>query len=500
MRLAVAVSLICLSFCVAHSQNKLQKIDSIMAELSREEGFAGNVLISDKGKIVYEKSFGYADIESKRPLTADTLFLIGSVAKTFTAVAVMKLRQEGKLRLDDSVKSFVPDFPYENVTLRHLLTHTSGLEEYQSEEVIKEVAGKGVTNAELADVFFRLKPKTRFEPGTRWEYSNTNYIVLALIVEKVSGQSFPQFVRKNIFDPAAMTRSFVGINNVPEALKKEVAAGQRLNGPLAIAPVNVASLEGARKAYATKQNLYGAGNVYTTARDLLKFHQALQGGKILSRRSLAEMYAPARLTTGGDYSTLAWTNYPSKYALGWFVANDPGGRIVYHPGGDVGYVSYFLRNTTKDQVVIILSSTELLRHYTPTALMRILDNETYKLDQKSLARAMGKEYNQRGPEAMLSLFNRMKSGGDYGLNEDEINDLGLRLLYNKKDNKTAIEVLKLNAEMFPQSFNVWDSLGEAYYQAGEKEEAVKNYEKSLQLNPANEGGKRMLEKIRNEKP
>jgi CubicO group peptidase (beta-lactamase class C family) len=498
MRLVLTVSFVCLAASLCFAQERVQKIDSILSRLNQEEAFSGTVLISERGKIIYEKSFGYANAENKTPFTENTIFLIGSVAKTFTATALLKLRERGELNLDDPVTKYLPELSYKNITLRHLLTHTSGLLEYQSEEIIKEIAGKGVNNAELVKVFARLRPKQAFEPGTRWEYSNTNYILLALVVEKVSGKSFSRFVSENIFVPAGMTRSFIGINNIPEALKKEVAAGYRLTNPLATAPVNVNTLEGARRAYATKQNLYGAGNVYSTTRDLLKFHQGLQRGKILNKQSLREMYTPTQLLTGADYKPFARTNYLSKDALGWFVADERSGKIAYHPGGDVGYVSYFLRNTTKDQSVIVLSNIELLRHYTPTGLMRILNGEPYKLDVRSLAVAMGKEYNRRGTEAMLKVFNQLKASNDYSLGEDDINELGLRLLYDKKDVKAAIEILKINTEQFPKSFNVWDSLGEAYYQAGDREEAIRNYEKSLQLNPDSKDGKRMLEKIRGE--
>ena len=498
MRSVLLVLFICLAFNFCVAQERVQKIDSILSTLNQEEGFSGSVLISEKGKIIYEKSFGHANAESKTPFTEDTIFLTGSVAKTFTATAILKLKEQRKLNLDDPLTKFLPELSYKNVTLRHLLTHTSGLLEYQSEEIIKEIAGKGVGNAELIKIFARLNPKLEFEPGAKWEYSNTNYILLASVVEKVSGKSLPQFVSENIFAPARMTRSFVGINNAPPTLKKEIAAGYRFTNPLATAPVNVETLDGARRAYATKQNLYGAGNLYSTARDLLKFHQALQSAKILKRQTVSEMYAPTKLTGGADYKPFARTNYVSQDALGWFVADERSGKIAYHPGGDIGYVSYFLRNTTKDQTVIILSNIELLRHYTPTGLMRILNDESYKLDIKSLAGAMGKEYNLRGVEAMLKVFKQLKGSEQYNLSEDEINELGYRLLYDKKDAASAIEVFKLNAEQFPKSFNVWDSLGEAYYRAGKVEEAIKNYEKSLQLNPENEGGKRMLEEIRRE--
>jgi CubicO group peptidase (beta-lactamase class C family) len=499
MRVVSIVLFICLAFSFCFAQGRVQKIDSILSKLNQEETFSGNVLVYEKGKIIYEHSFGFANVEDKTPLSENTIFLIGSVAKSITAAAVLKLKEEGKLKLDDSVTKYVPELPYKNVTLRHLLTHTSGLLEYQSPQILEAIEGKGASNADLIHVFARLNPKLDFEPGSKLGYSNTNYILLALIVEKVSGKSFSQFVGENIFTPAGMTRSFVSISNIPEPLRREIADGYRFTNPLATAPVNVQTLEGGRRAYATKQNLYGAGNVFSTTRDLLKFHQALQRGKLLNKQSLSEMYSPTKLTTGEDYKPFARTNYPSKDALGWFVAdNESNGKIVYHPGGDIGYVSYFLRNTTRDQAIVILSNIELLRHYTPTSLMRILNDESYKLDLKSLATSMGRTFNKSGAKAMLTAFQQLKASDDYNLSEDEINELGYRLLYDRKDAAAAIEVFKLNAEQFPKSFNVWDSLGEAYYRAGKLKEAEANYDKSLRLNPESKDGKRMLEEIRRE--
>lgn len=500
MRHISAVFIVCTVVGFVFGQSRFQKIDTLLNDLHQEEAFSGSVLIVEKGKTIYTKSFGYANAENKEPFAPDTMFLIGSVAKTLTATAILRLKEQGKVKLDDPVARYLPELSYKNITLRQLLTHTSGLLEYQSPEIIKEIQGKGASNAELAKIIARLSPKPEFEPGAKWEYSNTNYILLALIVEKVSGQGFPQFIKENIFIPSGMRHSFVGINNIPETLKKKIASGYRYTNPLATAPVNVDTLEGARLAYATKQNLYGAGNIYSTTGDLLKFHQALQRRKILNRQSLLEMYSPVKLTTAENYKPFERTNYPSKDALGWFVADDSSGKIVYHPGGDIGFVSYFLRNTTKDQVVIVLSNIELLRHYTPTALMRILNREPYRLDLRSLTRKMGREYDQRGSEAMLTLFNLLKGSNEYAHGEDDVNELGYRLMYDKKDIKTAIEIFKINARQFPLSYNVWDSLGEAYYRAGDNAEAIKNYERSLQINPKNNDGLRMLEKIRKQKP
>src|SRR5689334_17069689 len=170
MRFVLIVSLVCLALGVCPAQDRVRKIDSILSKLNKEESFSGNVLISEKGKIIYERSFGHANAENGTPFTENTLFLIGSVAKTFTAASVLKLREQGKLSLDDHVTKFLPELPYQNVTLRHLLTHTSGVPEYQTPQILEEIKGKGVSNAELVSVFVRLKPKQEFEPGSRWGY------------------------------------------------------------------------------------------------------------------------------------------------------------------------------------------------------------------------------------------------------------------------------------------------------------------------------------------
>lgn len=403
MRFFISIFIGCFLFVVCSAQPKVERIGSVLSEAA-EEGFSGNVLVSEKGKIIYAKSFGYANLKEKTPLTSDSIFLVGSVAKTVTAVAIMKLRDQGVLNLDDPLGKYLPDLEYKNLSLRHLLAHTSGIPEYQSPEIIREIEGKGVNNAQMADLFARLKPKLNSEPGSRWEYSNTNYLILALVVEKASGKNFVRFVNESIFVPSGMKRSFVLRQNVPVAFEKDIAVGYRLVSPLASEPVAVPEIEGARRAYATKTNLYGAGNLYSTAGDLLKFHTALQRGRILNGRSLQEMYLPVELSQGSEYSPFAQTNYSSKDALGWFVADDKSkGNIAYHPGGDIGYVSYFLRNVTKDQSVIVLSNVELFRHRTPTALMRIVNDQPFDLDPRSVARKMGRAYISAGLSAMLNV-------------------------------------------------------------------------------------------------
>lgn len=496
---ASLIFLLCGLAAAQTEKSKIENVDAVLGKLYADEVFSGNVLISEKGKIIYEKAFGFANYENKIPMTGKTIFPIGSVSKTLTAVAVLKLKEQGKLRLDDSITKYLPDLPYPNITVRNLLSHTSGLPEYQSEAIIKEIGDKGVTNSDLEKVFARLKLPADFAPGSRWEYSNTNFIFLALIIEKASGKSYPQYLLENIFKPAQMKNTSVLKKNIPARFKNLVADGYRGTSFVQVRDANINSLRGATDYYATVSNLYGAGGIYSTARDLFRFHKALQKNGILKKQTLAEIYSATNLTNSKDYTASKNTNYESKYGLGWFVVKDEtSGKIVYHPGGVVGYISYFLRNLTKNQCVIVLANNENLKHYTPTALLRILDNQPYKLDKKSLAAALGKEYNKSDFETTKKLFDELKNNADYVWREGEMNDLGYQLLVEKNDAKAAIEILKLNSEKFPESFNVWDSLGEIYDKAGNREEAIKNYEKSLEINPDNTEGRRALERIRQE--
>lgn len=484
---------------VAAQTPRLEKIDMVLNRLYSDGIFSGNVLIGEKGKIVYEKSFGYAKYENKLTLSKETIFPVGSVSKIFTAVAILKLAEQEKLRLDDSITKYLPDLPYKNVTLRQMLSHTSGLPEYQMQAVIKEIEGKNINNAALEKVFAELNLKEDFAPGKKWEYSNTNFIFLALVIEKVSGKSYPQFLAENIFKPARMNSTFVLKKNVPESFKARLADGYRGTSFVGARDSNINDLRGANSYYATVGNLYGAGGIYSTARDLFKFHEALQKNKILKSRTSAEMYKAVALNENENYAAQKNTNYEAQYGLGWFVALDEsGGKIVYHPGGVVGYVSYFLRNLSKNQCIVVLTNSENLKHYTPTALLRILNDQPFNLDKKSLAAALGREYNRNGFEAMKKLFGELKNNSDFNFREGEMNDLGYQLFLEKKDALAAIEILKINAEKFPDSYNVWDSLGEIYYKSGNRSEAITNYEKSLQLNPNNNEGKRMLEEIKNE--
>lgn len=495
MRLLAIIWTIFLLFSFTFADERVEKIDKVLTELQKESSFNGNVLIAEKGKIIYEKSFGYANYEKKELLSKDNIFDIASISKTFTAVAILKLEEKGKLKLDDKLTKYLPDLPYENVTIRQMLSHTSGIVEFQKPIIRKEVEGKNVNTTQLKNVFVRIKPKLDFTPGTKWSYSNTNYSFLALIIEKVSGKSYAEFIDKYIFQKAKMKNSYISESGVPQNKKEKIVERYYRDGILSPIYINAKTLGFVKRYKSTYNNTVGSGNIHSIARDLYKYHKALQKGKLLKTKSLQKMYEPVKLTNDKDYKVSPVRNYPSKYGLGWEIAIDNSqGKIVYHPGGEPGTRSYFLRNVTKDKCMIIMTNNTLTDHRSFTFPMRVLENRTFELDKKLMSLEIAKAYRLNGIESAIKTFRLLENDKNYRLSEDNINALGYEIL-EKKDIKAAIEIFKINTEKFPKSGNVWDSLGEAYFKDGNKTEAIKNYKKSLELDPKNTNAKEFLKKL-----
>lgn len=499
MRLVTIILTIFLLFSFSFADERVEKIDKILTELQQQSGFNGNVLLAEKGKIIYEKSFGYANYDDKTLLTKDNLFDIASVSKTFTAVAILKLEEKGKLKLDDKITKYLPDLPYKNVTIRQMLSHTSGIIEFQKPIIRKEIQGKNVNNTQMKNVFVKIKPKLDFTPGTKWSYSNTNYLFLSMIIEKVSGKSYAQFIDKYIFRKAKMKDSYVLESRVPQSKKGRIVERFYRDGILSPIYINANTLGFVKRYKSTYDNTTGSGKIYSTARDLFKYHKALQKGNLLKRRSLQKMYEPVKLTTGKDYKVSPVPNYPSEYSLGWEVAiDDSEGKIVYHPGGEPGTRSYLLRNVTKDRCMIIMTNNTLTDHRSFTFPMRVLENRSFVLDRKLMAFPIAKAYQSGNIESALKKFRELENDKNYRLREDDINSLGYEIL-EKGDTKSAIEIFKINVEKFPKSGNVWDSLGEAYLKDGNKVEAIKNYEKAFELDPKNTTARDIVKKLKSEK-
>ncbi len=327
-------------------QDRVKKIDSLLNATYANKKINGNFLIAEKGKVIYSQSFGYANEEKKEKLNENSIFELASCSKQFTAMAIMILKERGKLNLDDDISKFIPALSsYKNITVRNLLNHTAGLPDYM--ELMGNLFDKSkiATNKDIIDLLSKHNPKILFEPNTKYEYSNTGYALLASIIEKVSGSTFADFLNKNIFKPLQMKNSFVYNRRLSPKKISNYAFGYVYSDSLKkyLLPDEITET----KMVVWLDGIVGDGCVNSTVNDLLKWDRALNTNKLLSAVGLKEIFEVATLN---DKSK-------TKYSLGWGVDENPDfGKIVSHSGGWPGYVTYIERHITNDKTIIILQN------------------------------------------------------------------------------------------------------------------------------------------------
>jgi CubicO group peptidase (beta-lactamase class C family) len=469
------------------------RLDSLFTTLYKLDQFTGSVLVSEKGKTIYQQSFG-ADNQHK------TVYTLGSIAKTLTSTAILRCKQTGLLNLDDPVSKHLPQFPYPSITIRHLLTHTSGLPDYNLyEQEMKQNPGKIFTNSDLIPALLTWNTPLKFQPGEKWQYSNTNYSLLALVIEKVSMRSFETYMQKNIFKRARMTQTYFQSDPLRT---KDSNRTQNHEYPFLFS-TNLEpsdSLQKNRWRSFNMSGFVGQGNIMTTTNDLLRFDEALYAGILLNPKSLEEAFTPYRLNNGEFVNAQSGIGKAS-YGLGWFIMTDSSaGKIVWHSGGVPGGLSIFLRNITHQNTVIAFDNhfgTNLYRH--GMNAMNILTKQPLVNRKISLVRHYALVLSAKGPDYALAILNHFRADTtNYVLVEDDMNELGLQLLYAAKykaHTEHALAVLKQNTIWFPDAFNTYDSYGEALAFTGDKQRAILMYKRSIELNPKNEGGKQALDRL-----
>jgi CubicO group peptidase (beta-lactamase class C family) len=290
------------------------------------------VLAIKDGKIILRKGYGMANLELGIPIKPEMVFHIGSITKQFTAAAIMKLVEEGKLSVTDDIKKYLPNYPTHGhkITIHHLLNHTSGIKSYTSMTDWPPLMRKDMTPAELIDLF-KNQPMD-FAPGERVLYSNSGYILLGAIIEKVSGKSYEAYIHENIFKPLGMSNSYYGSNK-------------------RIIPNRVSGYEKGKKeitnaSYLSMTLPYAGGSLVSTVDDLHRWYQALEAGKVISKKSLEQMYTPAKLNNGKT----------QNYAYGWLLGTLFGEKTIEHDGGINGFYSDALRVPEKKVFVTVLTN------------------------------------------------------------------------------------------------------------------------------------------------
>jgi CubicO group peptidase (beta-lactamase class C family) len=303
-----------------------ERLDQIANSYTLDSTFMGSVLVARGNEILLNKGYGEANVEQNIPNDPNTKFRIGSLTKQFTAALVLLLQQDGKLRIEDPVGKYLPDAPrsWGKITLSELLGHNSGIPEIQSDPSFRSWAMSPHTHAEEL-ALFKDRP-LNFEPGSRNEYSNSNYLVLGAVIEKVTGADFATLLHNRILKPLGMNDS--GVDNDGLVLPKRAQGYNNNNGRLVPAASESMSVP------------WSAGSMYSTANDLLRWERGLFGGKVLSAASLNEMTTPGKMSHG----------------FGVGVTTEDGMKVVDHNGAIEGFVAHLAYVPEPRIAVIVLSN------------------------------------------------------------------------------------------------------------------------------------------------
>jgi len=323
-------------------------IEDILLQYYDEYNFNGSVLVAERGEIIYQNTFGLADFSEELPLDSHTPFYLASVSKQFTAAGVMKLQEMGKLSIDDPITKYLTLMPnvYTRVTIRHLLNHTGGLPDYLSASYV----APGTTNLDVYNSLI-TKKKLLFEPGSKYRYSNSGYVILAMIIEVAAGKRIDKFYREKIFEPLKMYNTFV------------------------FTPANNTTYRAFGYSIKQRNDDYdlltiGDGGFYSTSMDLFIWLEALNSGRVLTEKSIQTMYTPVTMTSGRI----------KRYGFGWELGSNLNGPLVYHTGELAGFRTYIERQLTTDATIIILTNNSFSQmNSLRNVLVKVLDGRLTSL-------------------------------------------------------------------------------------------------------------------------
>lgn len=468
-----------------------QRIDAYLQQ-SVTNGYFASVLVAKEDEVLLKEGYGWAGREDRIPITSETVFNIGSVTKQFTAIGILKLVEEGKLNLLDSLSSFydaLPD-PMRGITIHQLLTHTSGIANstggFRYDEASKERFLRECFAAPLWTT-----------PGTTHQYANANYILLADIIEKASGTSYETYLHDNFWEPT----------------------GMKYTGYTKFAADSVVSAEGNYYNYTdgewrdwgvTSDYLpqngnhwysIGKGDLQSNVEDLYRWHSALESNRILAPASKKLMEFP-HVPENAEGT--------SHYGYGWAIYTTKSGKkVVWHNGSNGIYFATFLRFVDQDLVIIVLSNTILNPDSENVAweIAKMVDDSSYIPEPVTpLSYEVVHTFMNNHSLEEIQLLPEYLSEKTHSRLPDKalFNRMGFRFLEDEKEKGWGLALLQLNTQLYPNDGNLWDSMGEGYLHYSMNEKASQAFEKALELAPDAECGwcdnaKKKLEKLRNGK-
>lgn len=453
-----------------HAQAKADAFDAYLRAAVENDHFSGAVLVAQGGLPIFSRSYGMANYELNVPISSDTVFDVASITKQFTATAIMQLQEAGRLKVGDPICNYLDDCPsaWRPITIRHLLTHTSGIPNYSSLPDWDELLV--VSNYRRGDLLslFRDLP-LQFTPGTEHRYSNSGYQLLGLIIESASGIPYGTYLKDRIFAPLGMTHT--RFSNTRSLIPNR-ATGYYSQGTSFIN----ASLH-------SPTVHFGDAGVYTTVGDLLIWDQALYSDRLLSPESMREMLTP----------------HLNSYAYGWRVGERFGRRQTNHSGSGQGFSSIIVRFPDDHFTVIVLSNSDRANATKiSTDLSAIQFGQPYRLPTPSMHDILWDVIMQDGVATAIARYGQLKSTrrSAYDFDKDEpLVELGYSL-YEAELLTEAQKIFEFALEAFPQSAYSYDGLADIAVLRGDRETAIRHFQSSLKLDPKNEYAVRGLERAR----
>ncbi len=453
--------------------SKSEKINDLLSLFADYEMFNGTALVVDQGEVIFQKGFGLANMEWDIPNEVDTKFKIASLTKAFTAMLVLQMVNEGKMELQTSISKYLPNYPKENadqISIHHLLTHSAGLGKKESERDKKYNRPKDMV-AQFADA------PLKFVPGDRFDYSNSGYTLLGYILETVSGQSYEELLDERIFKPLGMKNS--GFHWHRTLLKNQASGYTRYYDRYF------------NEEASDESSAYAAGAIYSTVEDMFLWDQALETEKLLPKKYMDLLFQ----------KHIVDPSYGGYYGYGWEIMDKAVGNTsekietIGHSGSIGGFRSLYTKISSSGSTILLLNNTNkaYLTSIT-TAITGILENKTYDLPLIPLEKFTVRTIEKDGIEKGLQYYKDNKDSPKFYSKKQSLIMAGYKYLQNDNP-EFALKIFKLSTEVYPEFDNAFDSYAEALLSLGKKEEAIKNYKKSLELNPNNNNALEVLKKL-----
>ncbi|MEO5682566.1 MAG: serine hydrolase [Chitinophagaceae bacterium] len=473
--LKISLLIVCMAAVqILPAQSRKAKLSALMKSYHNYNMFDGAVLVADNGKIIYKEAFGLANREWDIANSTDTKFMIGSISKPITATLMLILVQKGLVSLDKTVEDYLPAFknkPAAKVTIRQLLSHTSGIPNY---DIIKDffprISRQYFTREDYTKIY--MDAALAFTPGTRYMYSSWGYFTLGYIIEKVTGKSYEQAMKDEIFTRLQMKNSgsYVHTRVVPKrASGYDYGMGDYISAD-----------------FRDQSNTMGTGDIYSTVEDLFTFHMAIANNTLLNKELTSEMFTPGMR--------------PARYGYGWFNQNfkytaTDSVTANYHLGSTEGFIAFMIRIPATNSMAVILCNSAPTDFFGITKnMLKILYNKPVELKEPA-HKTMENIIAKHSAEKAVAEYKKMKSDSlHYYVDWIQLYFLGEKLLSLKRYEDARV-IAENNALEFPERDLISLSMANIYLALHRNEEAIVFFKKTLRLNPENEEAKNRLKEL-----